>query len=532
MRTNKPLQQAEQLIVLGKLGLALEPYLKILLAQTAAIYKKILKPLIVRETQAQFAMSAADATEEKAGGILIANEVRIGQYPPQASPPAMTSSTELVKSVRVYFDNRDAQAVKKIMTLASGVAPGTNPDEAQGLPAQKLREEFEIHTEDLKREAVKQFDEELYSVCLGTFQFLCELEPDNCTLRDYLQLTQQLVTETATETRNSTTDSKAPRQRLMPAPENNVGVPKGQSGEATALTFGHTADLEDGQESNQSNRSIEVEGQVDKEVPKAREGHSGLPGSSRNAKRFALLAVVAAVAFAVTLGLWTHRHRQNTATTSLVQIDQPTIDRHELSDLETSAKSLYDQGNLQEASRRCDDILLRDSLSAFALELKERIRGHDIRAARSDNLAQNKHQRSPEESATATGVSASPPKRLLGAAGVTLAASKNPGRNLLREPLMYAVIHDHLVGSCRGNLKISGEAIVFEPAEETRHGFVFKLTDIIGTERGDTLKIKFKHDIYRFKARFAKDKGDNRSKLAAIDQRLTRVRAEVQLAKH
>src|SRR5262249_45679140 len=60
---------------------------------------------------------------------------------------------------------------------------------------EKLQEEFEIHVENLKNEAMKQFDQELYGECLGTFRFLCELEPENRTLRDYLQLCWQFVPE-------------------------------------------------------------------------------------------------------------------------------------------------------------------------------------------------------------------------------------------------------------------------------------------------------------------------------------------------
>ena len=103
--------------------------------------------LIVRETQAQFAMSAADATEEKVPeqrDVENANEVCVRQFPPKASSSSILASTELVKSVRVHFDNRDDQGLKKIMTLASDPAlrsweAGTNSDQAQESPEQKLR---------------------------------------------------------------------------------------------------------------------------------------------------------------------------------------------------------------------------------------------------------------------------------------------------------------------------------------------------------------------------------------------------------
>lgn len=117
--------------------------------------------------------------------------------------------------------------------------------------------------------------------------------------------------------------------------------------------------------------------------------------------------------------------------------------------------------------------------------------------------------------------------------GVRSATSKNLVRKLDSKVLLYSVIHEHFLGSCRGNLKVGAESIVFEPSENSRHGFVFKLTDIVGTELGDNLKVKFRHDTYRFKAASsARNKGDNRSKLAAIDQRLTKVRAELALEKH
>jgi len=511
--------------------------------------------LIVRATQAQFAMSATDAAEEKAPEqceVGNANQVCVGQYPSPVSSSLMLNSTELVKSVKVHFDNRDDEALKEMITLASdpvlrSLEGGTNPDEAPGSQDQRLREEFEIHIENLKREAIKQFDQELYTVCLGTFQFLCELEPDDRTLCDYLELCQQLVSETETEeARAVTTASDAsPIETLdlVPATERNASVTKRGRGEPIAPTFGNEAGLDDRQESNQSSRSIadqvnrprDVDGQADG-VLKAREDKLEATSILRNKRRFALLVTAAAVLFGVILGVWTHRQRENLIVSSVVQLDKTSapVDRQsELSKLEATAQSLYEQGNLQEANSRCDDILQRDPQNAFALDLKKAIRTHDIPAARLDNLAPKNHERTQEERASTAGVSASQPKELPAVGGVRSATSKNVVRKLDSKVLLYSVIHEHFLGSCRGNLKVSGESIVFEPSEDSRHGFVFKLTDIVGTELGDTLKIKFKHDTYRFKAAsFARNKGDNGSKLAAIDQRLTRVRAELAREKH
>ena len=57
------------------------------------------------------------------------------------------------------------------------------------------KEKFENYTESLKQVAIRQFDQELYGDCLGTFKFLCELEPENQELKDYLEQCQEMVEE-------------------------------------------------------------------------------------------------------------------------------------------------------------------------------------------------------------------------------------------------------------------------------------------------------------------------------------------------
>src|SRR6266850_782816 len=111
----------------------------------------------------------------------------------------MQTPADLARQVKTHFNNRDFEALMRVMSQAlnlnpGGLAAGSQLREIQGkLDDEKIREEFEIHVANLKNEAMKQFDKELYSECFGTFRFLCELEPDNRTLRDYLELCQQLV---------------------------------------------------------------------------------------------------------------------------------------------------------------------------------------------------------------------------------------------------------------------------------------------------------------------------------------------------
>jgi hypothetical protein len=89
----------------------------------------------------------------------------------------------------------------------------------------------------------------------------------------------------------------------------------------------------------------------------------------------------------------------------------------------------------------------------------------------------------------------------------------------------FSVIHEHRFGSCRGNLKISGDAIVYETPNSSRHSFAFRTKDITGTELAETLRIRFREETYRFKSGSAKNKQENRAELVALDQKVTRARA-------
>ena len=67
--------------------------------------------------------------------------------------------------------------------------------QASGPSGQEVQDELEVQIENLKNEATKQFDQERYSECLRSFQFLCELEPQNRQFSDYLELCRQMLDE-------------------------------------------------------------------------------------------------------------------------------------------------------------------------------------------------------------------------------------------------------------------------------------------------------------------------------------------------
>ena len=72
---------------------------------------------------------------------------------------------------------------------------------------------------------------------------------------------------------------------------------------------------------------------------------------------------------------------------------------------------------------------------------------------------------------------------------------------------------------------MTGESIDFLPEPGSKDAFSARLEDIMGTELGDRLKIKFRSKTYRFKSGLAGDKAENRAKLTAIYQQLIKLRA-------
>ncbi|HET6961465.1 MAG TPA: PEGA domain-containing protein [Terriglobia bacterium] len=108
---------------------------------------------------------------------------------------------ELLSQGKSSLATKDYETCMATMQEVLQVAP-ENPEavscleEAQRkLEDQRLEEELVIHIDNLKKEATDLFDQEKYRECAGLFKFLCELEPNNRRLQDYLELSQEKVKE-------------------------------------------------------------------------------------------------------------------------------------------------------------------------------------------------------------------------------------------------------------------------------------------------------------------------------------------------
>ncbi len=362
-----------------------------------------------------------------------------------------------IQDVKNAFDKRDDALLKDIISSSEdrSLAAGTGSERDQ-----KLREEFEIHIENLKRDAIKQFDQELYTACLPNFEFLCELEPANRGLRDYFDLSRALVEQIPGHGRADS--SQVDPRSLSLSSHSNQGPEEGSSQPSSEIEVG----------------------------PKMGEGHSWAAGMRKPRMAF-LGAITATVFILLVFGIRTQGNGQK-ATTS----EESKPAGIQLASDKARPVSIEEPGSVQQAASQIAGVQKKDVSGIRTEPNKPSFHGQP---------------------------------KVPGPAAV-LSVKQSP--QSAADYSSLAVIHDHFLGSCSGLLKITRGTIVFEPSQDKRHAFAVKLADIVGTEHGETLKIKFARETYRFKAKSAKDKNDNLLQLASVDRKLTKLRAQVEFRNH
>ena len=151
-------------------------------------YLELCKQCVQQQLGASQATRAAAApdgagvsSKEAEGSDVLAAKV-------EASEP-----TELTRKMRICFDRRDFDALKGVVKEA--LRQGPTSDRARRLEEEELKAEFDTHVRKLKDEAIQQFEGGDYCACLGTFRFLCELEPGNPDLNRSLQTCLEFAQE-------------------------------------------------------------------------------------------------------------------------------------------------------------------------------------------------------------------------------------------------------------------------------------------------------------------------------------------------
>jgi len=225
--------------------------------------------------------------------------------------------------------------------------------------------------------------------------------------------------------------------------------------------------------------------QAEHEIAENRKIASNSTVISKGKKLSALLLTAAAVLPLAILDVWTRRQPSFSSSNGTVLVNPES------------------------------DPVENNSQDTAAFDFKENLPKKDAQPFAESRAGQlQKSQRGVEHYSKASN------RQLRGSAGASVLGDGQP-----RPAFVCAVIHEHALGSCRGRLTVTGESIDFLPEPGSKDAFSARLEDIMGTELGDRLKIKFRSKTYRFKSGLAGDKAENRAKLTAIYQQLIKLRA-------
>jgi tetratricopeptide (TPR) repeat protein len=444
----------------------------------------------------------------------------------------MQTPADLAKQVKAHFDNGDFEAGMKVINevlkrSGSHLDAGAQLRQAQqNVEDEKLREEFEIHVANLKHEAMKQFDQELYSECFGTFRFLCELEPDNRTVRDYLELCQQLVL--GTEDNVSGGDAvAAPDDQRMSRSSSELPIALELSVEPASLDMSvlagdpnlQTQDYErhehHGSERDKSpdvtQRSVRQGSQPAAELARAetlQQNPKSVAESVTIRLRFGLVAI--AVLVITILGIaylkgpgrtWhssgeTRSSAGNTAGgasepgRTAAQLDPQTFWLQKAE----SAVSLghYVSPPNDNAVAYCNRVLVLAPENSKARRLKDE----------SVNQAIAQAQRSIESGRFTEAQQIYSALLQLSQQERRFQLTPQELNDELKklEFTVYPVVHDHLFGSCKGLLKVNSYGLSFVPSGDSRDSFTEPFAEVTLFRPRDKLKIEIRAKTYRFES--------------------------------
>lgn len=382
----------------------------------------------------------------------------------------MTSTTEQIQQLKTCFESKNYGLLMKIVEQASNHSD------------QRVLEELEIQIENLKNQAIKQFDQERYGDCLKAFQFLCALEPQNRNFKDYLELSRQILAEKESNQVNAGVVSafqiydeadlalKQPR-----GPGKNVPVkdPVTQPSPSPVVSVPPASSL------------------VKPSEVKNREVSPKPDGTTRLRKRVVRVAALVAVIvlFFGMLGYWIHHVRAPHLP------DQPA-----------------DESNPTQVSGSG-----RKGLQTVQTKKVEPEAGPKVDTEAAPMVD------------TETGPKVEPEAGQIESPNTAAQKKPSPG-NASKEysqiTEVYPVVHEHRFGSCKGQLHISRRSIRYLPFEDSGDAFKYSPSDIIGIELDGKLKMRFADRTYRFTGNSSESKQANLAELNRIYRQLIKFRQE------
>jgi len=429
--------------------------------------------------------------------------------------------------------------------------------EQKRLEDQQRAEEFEIHIENLRHEAIKQFDKELYDECIGTFQYLCELDPNNQTLRDYRELCEKLTGGTVPHLPEQISSAGHPFQAIGSL--NGLGTAdkfaKDPSPEKTAikvndkrsceLNAGHRpGGFEDSPLAELSDKSEILEiPDFDTEPPSG--GHTGekvtrpmVPGAFRELvlrfrpRSFKLVLSIAGIlVLAAILGLpsWFHRWQEFQTPTPMQPIgrrdSQPPQESHISPSQTEPSTTLPGKAEKSNATERyvspSDNIAVSHSSQVLDVEPQSKRPPASKTNSPLDTAAQAREMARNGNTVEAREVFSSLLERSRHEDSFPLSPEALEAEIKKLDLESYPVIHDHFLGSCRGLLEFNSYWIAFEPTGEGRHRFRTSLKETQLGEPGGKLRIFVGQRVYRFESGAGTSNVDRRQRLRAIYRAIT-----------
>jgi tetratricopeptide (TPR) repeat protein len=437
----------------------------------------------------------------------------------------MSNIEQLVLQAKTCFQTKDYETCMSLTDEALRADPGNT--EASWLMKEAQRqwedqrslEQLEIYVENLKKEAMDLFDQEHYEQCLGMFRFLSELEPENHTLRDYVRLSQQMFVETigpgeptANQPGASSSDSDQKQSETL-----DLGFNRPDTDLPSPLIAAVMPDSEGKTSVSDAPTLIPETG-----TPKALILESeAIPES---VKRKVIQDYIASAVLARRKRSW------NVALTTALFLVTTLVagcfwlyssfgeSRIEIQSTPEKAVVFIDNKRVGETPFRQQGI----RAGSYALRIEKQGYRPDSR-----NLAVERTQTIMlvVQLEKAKAVPSSTIQSTAPLAPQTQTPASQPSvsdpveEDTTAVQIAQSVIHQHLLGSCTGRLKIDGDKISFWSSGNSQDAFTRKIRQITNFELSEKLLIEFKDKSYRFEA-LARDPKDNRQRLAPFYEQI------------
>ncbi len=374
---------------------------------------------------------------------------------------------------------------------------------------QRSLEEFEIYVENLKKEAMDLFDDEQYEQCMSLFKFLQELEPENHNVCEYLKLSQQMFLESLGSRGSAAEESsdqdllpttEAAVQPAVNLPDVNLAIASSLSSERELESLVRRIEGEQGPQALEISRRNEQ--RIINEFLASQAARK--KGRNRLILLGSLVLVLSALAW-VRVWLYPLLVTSNLGVRSNPAGAQVTLDN------EIKGRTPFQAERIPAGQHTLR--LEKEGYQPYTETL-------GIKTSRTVLLVVQLEKTQAQPSAPREYM---PPTVSEPTPETPLAQPESDPeeRQDSRPEIAYSVIHHHLLGSCTGRLRISGDIVSFKPSGSSKDGFRRRVKELVKTDLDDRLTLQFKDRNYNFEA-LGRNQRENREKLAALYQRVKR----------